>query len=373
MNDFVYQDPHPPPSEPPLMDQLWPELAAGNPSDASHWQVPAPYTQPQLPPQSAILPSSTKVPEAGAEGKKGRHRIPFTSRKILEDSFERHREHPYVPQDELRELVIITGLTIKQIRTFFANARARKLPPVVEPHKPEAGPSDPLERYLSSSSDQEGADENAVHEAAKKLRRPLRERRRRMSNAALSASGSNAGSSSSSAGSIDSNHSQTYDSAYNRGSRRGRKRRQDPTKKQITSVARKPSSPSRRFQCTFCVLDFAQKYDWRRHEESVHFPQKEWVCMPDGPVDDNSHCVFCNQHNPDKRHLDSHKSITCSDAPHAQRAFLRKDKLIQHIKQVHVCQPPKMMKEWCRPIDRNISLLCGLCVSMLPDWGSRAE
>ncbi|CAI6335279.1 unnamed protein product [Periconia digitata] len=373
------------PSEPPLMDQLWPEIAeAGNPLNELQWQIPAQsYPQPQIPPQVAVLPSTYPL-ETGNVDKKERRRIPFTARKLLEDSFERHRAHPYVPPEELQELVTLTGLTVRQVRTYFANARARKLPPVVDPSKSEASdtknppvaneqPSDPLERYLSSSSDQEAAVEDDIQEAAKRLRRPLRERRRRMSNAALSASGSNAGSSSSSAGSAESSRSQNYDSFHHRGARRGRRRRQDSSKKQITSVARKPSSPSRRFQCTFCTLDFVQKYDWRRHEESVHFPQKEWVCMPDGPVDDNSRCVFCNHHDPDKRHLDSHRSIECSDAPHAQRAFLRKDKLIQHIKQVHACQPPKMIKSWCRPISHDVSILCGLCVSVLPDWGARAD
>src|SRR6266511_3281616 len=33
-----------------------------------------------------------------------------------------------------------------------------------------------------------------------------------------------------------------------------------------------------RYQCTFCCKPFPGKYEWRRHEESVHAPQKEWIC-----------------------------------------------------------------------------------------------
>ncbi|PVI07495.1 hypothetical protein DM02DRAFT_666808 [Periconia macrospinosa] len=368
-------------------DRLWPELAAGNALDESQVQFsPSPFLQasdftphPHLP----LLPSFHSARPTDADKRGSRRRIPSVARRILEDSFVRHSDHPYIPPDELQEIVKLTGLTTRQVRTFFANARARKLPPISNSSKSEApttaGPfiddqlSVPLDRYLSSSSGQEGVDEDAVHEAAKRLRRPLPERRHRMSNTALSASGSNADSSSSSAGDKDNNPTPSYDSIHHRESRRGRRRRRDPAKKQITSVARKPSSPSRKFQCTFCTNDFAQKYDWRRHEESVHFPQKEWVCMPDGPVHEESCCVFCDLRSPDKRHLDSHKSITCSQLPRAKRAFLRRDKLIQHIKQVHACQPPKMMKSWCRPINHNVLLICGLCVCVLPDWGTRAD
>lgn len=50
------------------------------------------------------------------------------------------------------------------------------------------------------------------------------------------------------------------------------------------------------------------------------------------------------------------------------------DKLVQHLMQVHrVSQPPKAIKDWCRPIERIITIVCGLCGLILPDWGTRAD
>lgn len=307
--------------------------------------------------------------EDGGSAKKRRRRLPPDAKRLLAGSFENHKENPYIPKKELQALSEATGLTLRQVQTYFANARARKLPRVgmesraIDIHSaPEQ--QGPMERFLSSSPEDEGVSEDAVRAAADQTKRPIKPLRSRKGKASSVRSSSQSSTSASSNASIDSLDS--------RGSRKGRKRQREPARSGAKSIFRKPSSPSRKHQCTFCAHDFEQKYDWKRHEESVHFPQKEWVCMPNGPLED-SRCVFCGVEGVDEEHLASHKSRPCSDTPRAQRTFQRKDKLVQHIRQVHSCGPPKMIKAWCRPIERNVLLLCGFCSLELPDWKARAE
>lgn len=357
----------------PSIEEWW----AGLPNESQ----PGDWVSPN---ESAILPGDTPYsdsnssayadvysPSVGSEGSgtKRRRRMPPDAKRLLTDCFERHRRDPYIPKEEVQQLATDTGLSIRQVQTFFANARARKLP---RAGKASAGVNipalpnqqGPMERFLSSSPEDEGISEEAVRAAANTLNRPIKPARSRKGRApSVRSSSQNSTSNSSSA---------SMDSLDSRGSRKGRKRQREPSKTVAKSIFRRPSSPSRKYQCTFCHLDFEQKYDWKRHEESVHFPQKEWVCMPNGPIE-NSQCVFCGSVKVDEEHLKSHKSITCSEAPRTLRTFQRKDKLVQHIKQVHGCPAPNMIKEWCKPIERKLLLLCGFCCLALPDWKTRAE
>ena len=301
--------------------------------------------------------------------RKRRKRIPPEAKRLLAECFETHKDNPYVPKEQLESLAKKADLTLRQVQTYFANARARKLPrPTAQgkgidiPATPQQ--QDPMQRFLSSSPEDEGISEEAVRTAANQTNRPIKPLRSRKGKTPSVRSGSQSSTSASSTASVDSLDS--------RGSRKGRKRQREPAHNVAKTIFRKPSSPSRKYQCTFCTNDFEQKYDWKRHEESVHFPQKEWVCMPNGPLEDFC-CVFCGADGVDEGHLASHKSTPCSDIPRAQRTFQRKDKLVQHIKQVHGCGPPKMIKTWCRPIERNVLLLCGFCSLELPDWKDRAE
>ena len=301
--------------------------------------------------------------------RKRRRRLSPKSKNRLTECFECHKEDPYVPKEEIQKLAIDTGLSIRQIQTFFANSRARKLPRVSSekagvqiPTPPrEQGP---MERFLSTSPEEDGISENAVKKAAKIMKRPIKPRCRAGRVSASVCDSTPSSTSNSSSASVDSLDS--------RGSRKGRKRRREPGRVVAKNVFRRPASPTKKFQCTFCTIDFGTKYDWKRHEESVHFPQNEWVCMPLGPIED-SRCVFCSEVSPDKSHLDRHKIAGCLEAPQEERAFQRKDKLVQHIKQVHTCPPPEAIRGWCIPVQRNVLLLCGMCSVILPDWKSRAE
>ncbi|KAL4745917.1 hypothetical protein BDW72DRAFT_198190 [Aspergillus terricola var. indicus] len=61
-----------------------------------------------------------------------------------------------------------------------------------------------------------------------------------------------------------------------RGGRVGRPAGQNPRKKQADTNA------LRRYCCTFCCDRFKTKYDWARHEKSVHVSLDAWYCAPFG-------------------------------------------------------------------------------------------
>lgn len=232
-----------------------------------------------------------------------------------------------------------------------------------------------MQRYLSSSPEDEGVSEEALRHAAAASSSA-------QANTACigSAPHRNPDALSEAASSNSSNSSRaSIDSAVNRVPRRGRKRHRGSLRRTNT-VVRERVDQSKIFQCTFCNRDFAQKYDWRRHEESVHIPQKEWICMPDGPVRTDEatgfrFCVFCEQPNPSNDHLRRHNHAPCLSAPQASRTFTRKDKLIQHLGQVHkqAQMSPTMQSSWCRRVSRNVAIACGICGVRLFSWNERVE
>ncbi|KAF9630751.1 putative homeobox and c2h2 transcription protein [Lasiodiplodia theobromae] len=330
-----------------------------------------------------------------------RQRISSPAKAILQQWFDDHIEDPYLEREDVSTLSEATGLTPRQVRTFFANARARKLPaPLVGQQSPPAlssteakasgAPSNkpkqpaasktpcprqqsPMQRYLSSSPEDEGVSEEALRHAAAASQANTActgSAPHRNPDALSEAASSN--SSSSSRASID--------SAVNRVPRRGRKRHRGSLRRGTNTVVRERVDQSKIFQCTFCNRDFAQKYDWRRHEESVHIPQKEWICMPDGAVRTDAatglrFCVFCEQQNPSNDHLQRHNHAPCLAAPQASRTFTRKDKLIQHLGQVHkqAQMSPTMQSSWCRRVARHVAIACGICGVRLFSWNERVE
>lgn len=98
------------------------------------------------------------------------------------------------------------------------------------------------------------------------------------------------------------------------------------------------------YTCTLCHKAFTRKDDWRRHEES-HDPQKYWICMVSDPavkVEGGWICVFCDcffskaQRDEMVLHLvKDHKINECSNKGVSTRKWHRKDKLKQHLSQVH--------------------------------------
>jgi len=85
-------------------------------------------------------------------------RFSLSAVKVLDDWLATHQEHPYPRPDEKSLLVKESGLTTKQVNTWFANARRRQL--------------DPMARYMSSSSEDEVASIEDIRIAAETMALP---------------------------------------------------------------------------------------------------------------------------------------------------------------------------------------------------------
>jgi hypothetical protein len=127
------------------------------------------------------------------------------------------------------------------------------------------------------------------------------------------------------------------------------------------------------FQCTFCAETFKTKYDWQRHEKSLHIPLERWLCSPDGPLAINPdtgqpECVFCGKLEPSDSHMKSHNPNSCQE-----RIFNRKDHLKQHLHLVHKSKPIEtVMKDW-KTSTPTIRSRCGFCGTSLDSWIDRVE
>ena len=180
---------------------------------------------------------------------------------------------------------------------------------------------------------------------------------------------------------VSSGHSaNSYGSHVSHGSwagRKGRKRSKignqgymQPSKKQQVV-----------YQCTWCRQGFGRKDSWKRLEESEHCPQKEYVCMLNGPkytdpsFRDLILCVFCGSPDSSEDHLRGYRAQECYTKPEIERSFARPDNLVQHIRQIH--NPVRVFSykdhNWVRPIQPpGAQWLCGFCSMPFTDWNSRA-
>ncbi|KAJ3477783.1 hypothetical protein NLG97_g8746 [Lecanicillium saksenae] len=141
------------------------------------------------------------------------------------------------------------------------------------------------------------------------------------------------------------------------------------------------------FQCTFCLQSFRKRYDWVRHERSIHLPGLDsWICRVPLPPDQsflvwrvnqtNPECIFCGEPSPTHDHIQSHEFQTCAERPASERTFTRKDHLWQHLHKFHHC---KKWDGW-KP---NLALLqhkqdklqsqCGFCNVTMNSWEERAQ
>lgn len=182
-------------------------------------------------------------------------------------------------------------------------------------------------------------------------------RRRHASSASSFATSSASTDSRSSKGSISASSSLSRGRSY-------RKRRT-----QKTSLA----IPRHAFQCTFCTETFRTKYDWQRHENSLHLPLERWVCSPHGPTavnpeSDQTYCVFCGEVDPSETHLATHNPAACQE-----RSFSRKDHLKQHLRLVHNAGLIDLSLKLWKAEKPEIKSRCGFCKAELETWLDRVD
>jgi hypothetical protein len=141
------------------------------------------------------------------------------------------------------------------------------------------------------------------------------------------------------------------------------------------------------FQCTFCLQSFKKKYDWVRHERSIHLPGLDsWICKVPLP-ENQSHlvwrvnhsepeCIFCGQTSPTDEHLQSHEFQSCAERPVSERTFTRKDHLWQHLHKFHRCRKWDGWKPDLHLLQHRqdkFESVCGFCQLKTHSWDERVQ
>ena len=119
------------------------------------------------------------------------------------------------------------------------------------------------------------------------------------------------------------------------------------------------------------------RYDWTRHEKSLHLSLEKWVCAPLGPVvvdaeTNRRKCVYCEELDPDDEHLESHNHHQCEEKGIDARTFYRKDHLRQHLRLMHGCAMSPAMEKW-KFTAVKINSRCGFCGQRFSVWQERVD
>ncbi|USW49292.1 Putative Homeobox domain, HTH CenpB-type DNA-binding domain, Homeobox-like domain superfamily [Septoria linicola] len=361
--------------------------------------------------------------DAPGSSKRNGIRFPRQAVKILRDWLDAHADNPYPSEEEKAELERHTELKPSQIANWLANARRRRK--VTEKSKPKLcmspslGPTtsaipipstadkpwdelNPFERWQHSPPENEPADLDDIANALARNQAPAddvstspstlaRSKRRKGSSNGSGWSKSRAQSTTSqetgqtsslsassarySNGSSHSTHGSFGSFSSSLAGKKDRRRRRRPA---LQTTSRKTTDDKKRiFQCTFCTDTFKSKYDWTRHEKSLHLSLEKWICAPLGPVltdqeSGNKKCVYCDLHNPSSDHLESHNHRQCEDKGLDARTFYRKDHLRQHLRLMHGCEMSPAMESW-KSAAANMNSRCGFCAQRFTVWQERVD
>jgi hypothetical protein len=228
-----------------------------------------------------------------------------------------------------------------------------------------------IERWRNSPPEQEAASLTAIYNA---MERPTPNGSRTSS---FDAFRTHRGASSST--SLDSGVSDSsLHSAHSKHSASSQTRRRRVSKPRGPAKSKRPKNPTERpFKCTFCCDDFRVRYDWARHERSLHLNMEEWICTPYGgsvvlPLTGRVHCAYCSALDPTHHHLDSHNYSACADGHSTPRTFRRKDHLVQHLRLVHYLDTLPLIDDW-KIASAPVTSRCGFCDATLWTWDERTD
>ncbi|EEU37116.1 uncharacterized protein NECHADRAFT_52280, partial [Fusarium vanettenii 77-13-4] len=363
-------------------------------------------------PEASVSAISASPDQLGNDGGPPKVGTRFSSRsvRILRNWFADHESHPYPSPKDVEMLQSQTGLSGQQITNWLANFRRRykfrALRPMsldirnwaepssssqgamaIPPRRPTPVPMEhmnPLQRWENSPPQHEAATVSDISRAvAASVRSPsalvparprTSEWSGRSTGTASSVSSAGTSCSSRGSGSASSHVSQTSLEYLKRSTSR---RRRGTTHRRQRGNWLNRFQASGRYQCTFCTESFKTKYDWERHEKSLHLSLETWVCSPNGSVetdlDKGVLCVYCGDANPDQGHLKKHNSAACLERPFEERTFYRKDHLRQHLKLVHGAKYIKWPMETWRTAIEDIHSRCGFCGIEMESWSSRTD
>ncbi|PVH96771.1 hypothetical protein DM02DRAFT_534568 [Periconia macrospinosa] len=377
---------------------------------------------------------TTSRKPASATRKGASTRIPLEAKQMLEEEFS---ANPYPCSWEIDVIAHQANLDVKRVRNWFNNTRARKkgsdalevkLPKAQQStcslssqlsrgslealdkqseNSPEP-PQPPLALYLAQSYQEEACTVSDIQAAIDN--RSLSEDIDLQMDTASSSKMGRSSSIITSVNSSDGTAPTTYSSgsnlsSFNRDRRRGRRRMEWKTSPYTRTKLKGLNSAGvpqedLPFCCTFCPRAFRTKYEWIRHEDSVHALRTTWICCDNKNNTPLLSCPFCGHLRPDDYHMAGHKYQQCRSKPESQRTFYRRDHFIQHLHHVHFanvkhpsarlgCQARIMDSEgnnfgckdlavkWRRfgaPIKLDDPMLhCGFCGKRSKNWSERCE
>lgn len=243
------------------------------------------------------------------------HRLSHLAIEALNKWIKEHHDHPYPTKSEKVALQKSTGLSIHQIQTWFANARRRYkgiTTPRINVDKDHSAILCVVDGIMGSSDELLPSN---------------------LSDATITSAGS------------------------------------------TISTKLTPSMDDRIFHCTFCPNSFTSKFDWNRHETSVHLSLKRYICCPSSPFQivegtQSRTCTYCGLSDPTDDHIESHNHNACQSRPPEARIFLRKDHLRQHLRCVHECELLPHMNSWLLQAE-YVNSRCGFCGERFTDWSTR--
>ncbi|KAE8165521.1 hypothetical protein BDV40DRAFT_297548 [Aspergillus tamarii] len=191
-------------------------------------------------------------------------------------------------------------------------------------------------------------------------------------------SGSQAASTTSAESGVTSSSRQSARSGRSSGSHESSRNKTNDRVRKTKPRGKKDKSATkdspRLFCCTFCCDRFKSKYDWMRHEKSLHLNLETWVCTPFGgavvlPSTGRVHCAYCSMLDPTAEHLTQHNHGACDGQ---QRKFRRKDHLVQHLRLVHRIDTLPIINDW-KVEATNFTSRCGFCARQMTTWSQRCD
>jgi hypothetical protein len=326
-------------------------------------QIPESMMEPFSEPFSGLTSSAVPVPSGTSKRSSSRS---VRKTQILRDWFAVNIQHPYPSDDEKSILAEQSGLSKTQVINWFTNARRRHRlasQPMLNNATFRAGSPmprsllsgmTPLERWRHSPPDSEPVSEAAIQQAIGSESNSKHEVGRPADPDELGSSASTDSmlySQSALHYSSDASVSnRSYASANSDAvlSARSSEDRSHPAWVKAAS-GRSKRPKTRTFACSYCSRSFNKKYDWLRHERSVHAPgDTSWVCaipLPPGQPfvvwrlgQTQAECTFCGHESPTQEHFQSHEFESCAKRTVKDRSFTRKDHMWQHLYKFHGCR-----------------------------------